>query len=90
MKAIRFSAHAEVQMLARDISRELVEATVREPGHRVWGRAPREVLSRLMEDGKGGKKMLLRVFVEENESEIAVVTVYKTSKLWKYLPEELP
>lgn len=31
--------------------------------------------------------MLLRVVIEENDREIAVVTLYKTSKLKKYLPE---
>ena len=31
--------------------------------------------------------MLLRAVIEESENEIAVVTLYKTSKLQKYLPE---
>jgi len=35
-----------------------------------------------------GETMLLRAVIEETESEIAVITLYKTSKLKKYLPEE--
>ncbi len=31
---------------------------------------------------------LLRVVLEETDTEIIVVTLYKTSKLRKYLPEE--
>lgn len=34
--------------------------------------------------------MLLRVVIEESEPEIAVITLYKTSKLKKYLPQETP
>ena len=35
-----------------------------------------------------GETMLLRAVIEETEKEIAVITLYKTSKLKKYLPEE--
>jgi len=34
--------------------------------------------------------MLLRAVIKETESEIAVITLYKTSKLKKYLPKETP
>jgi hypothetical protein len=37
-----------------------------------------------------GETMLLRAVIEETESEIAVITLFKTSKLKKYLPEETP
>jgi hypothetical protein len=37
-----------------------------------------------------GETMLLRAVIEETESEIAVVTLYKTSKLKQYLPEGTP
>ena len=37
-----------------------------------------------------GETMLLRAVIEETESEIAVITLFKTSKLKKYFPEETP
>jgi hypothetical protein len=50
-------------------------------------RVPREVVSRAYYDKVTGDMMLLRAVVEETESEIAVVTLYKTSKIKKYLHE---
>ena len=34
--------------------------------------------------------MLLRAVIEETDGEIVVVTIYKTSKLKKYLPKGRP
>lgn len=77
-------------MILRDIPRAEVEAAIRQPDRRESGRPPREIVSRAYVDAATGGKMLLRVFIEEMADEIAVVTVYKTSKLRKYLPGGLP
>jgi hypothetical protein len=47
-----------------------------------------EIASRVYSDTVTGETMLLRAVIEETESEIAVISLYKTSKLIKYLPEE--
>ena len=89
MKPIRFSPHAEANLTAREIAREEAEAAIRDRARREDDRPPREIVSRSYFDKVTGETMLLRVVIEETEHEIAVVTLYKTSKLKKYLPEGL-
>lgn len=89
MKPIRFSSHAEGNLIDRDIPQAEVVLAVRSPQRREPGRPPRYVVSRVYVDAATGEAMLLRVFIEETADEIAVVTVYKTSKLRKYLPGTL-
>lgn len=86
MKPIRFTSHAEGEMIRRSISQTDVEAAIQQPELREPGRPPRQVISRTFVDALDGQRRLLRVFVEETADEITVVTVYKTSKLRKYLP----
>ena len=88
MKPIRFSPHAEGNLVAREIPRADAEATIRQPILREPARPPREIVSRVYSDTVTGETMLLRAVIEETEHEIAVVTLYKTSKLKKYLPKE--
>jgi hypothetical protein len=87
MKPIRFSPHAEANLKAREIAREEAEAAIRNPARREAARPPREIVTRQYFDTVTGETMLLRAVIEESESEIAVVTLYKTSKLKKFLPE---
>jgi hypothetical protein len=90
MKPIRFSPHAEANLEAREIAREDAEAAVRNPARREAARPPREIVTRPYFDKVTGETMLLRAVIEESDNEIAVVTLYKTSKLKKYLPEGTP
>jgi len=87
MKPIRFSPHAEANLKAREIAREDGEAAIRNPARRETGRPPREIVTRGYHDKVTGEEMLLRAVIEESENEISVVTLYKTSKIKKYLPE---
>ena len=66
------------------------DAAIREPTCREPARSPREVVSRVYFDMVTGETMLLRAIIEETESEIVVITLYKTSKLKKYLPKPSP
>jgi len=47
-------------------------------------RASTEEIQKVYSDRILGHGMLVRVVVEETESELVVVTLYKTSKLRKY------
>ena len=87
MKRIRFSPHAEANLKAREIAREDAEAAIRNPARRESARPPREIVTQRYYDTVTGETMLLRAVIEETGSEIAVVTLYKTSNLKKYLPE---
>ena len=89
MKTIRFSAHAEANLVAREISVADAEAAIRQPDRREPGRPPREVVNRVYSDTVTGETMLLRAIIEETASEIVVITLYKTSILKKYLPKEM-
>jgi len=88
MKTIRFSAHAEANLVAREITRGEAEAAILQPDRREPGRPPREVVNRVYSDTVTGETMLLRAVIEETELEIAVITLYRTSKLKKYLPKD--
>jgi len=88
MKAIRFTPHAQANLVAREISRTDAEAAIRQPNLRQPARLPREIVNRVYSDTVTGETMLLRAVIEETESEIAVITLFKTSKLKKYLPKE--
>ena len=78
---------AEANLKAREIAREDAETAIRTPALREAARPPREIVTRPYFDKVTGETMLLRAVIEESENEIAVVTLYKTSKLQKYLPE---
>lgn len=87
MKPLRFSPHAEANLTAREIAREDATAAIRHPQRREAARPPREIVTRQYFDTVTGQTMLLRAVIEESDREITVVTLYKTSKLKKYLPE---
>lgn len=70
---------------AREIDRADVEATIAAPELRVPGLPPRTILMRRYTDHLLGQKMLLRVVVEESDTEVIVVTVYRTSRCERYL-----
>jgi hypothetical protein len=72
----------------REIGRADAEAAIRQPNRREPGRPPREIVNRVYSDIVTGEMMLLGAVIEETDSEITVITLYKTSKLKKYLPKE--
>ena len=90
MKPVRFSPHAEENLILREITSEDALAAVRNPFRREPARSPREVVTRPYFDKISGKEMLIRAVIEETENEVAVVTIYKTSKMEKYLPGGRP
>lgn len=89
MKRIRWSAHAEKECLTREISRLDVEKTLEMPDLVSPGRYPREIFMRRYFDEILQSEMLLRVVVEESETERVIVTLYKTSKFKKYEQADL-
>ncbi len=85
MKPVRFSPHALTNLIDREIDRAEVERTLAEPDQVEPGHAGRKVYMRRYHDAVLDADMLLRVIVEETEAEIVVVTVYKTSRMNRYL-----
>ena len=86
-RSILFTSHAEENLRLREIMREEVERVIRDPRRVEAGRSGRKTLSGVYSDSVLGCAMVLRVVVEESAESITVITMYKTSKFNKYLPE---
>ena len=84
MKPIRWTQHAQRELGRREVDQSEAESAVREPDSVVPAQPPRKIFQKAYSDGILGREMLVRVVVEETESELVVVTLYKTSKLRKY------
>jgi hypothetical protein len=85
VKPLRWTFHALQALADRGIDRAAVEQTLATPELSVIDPPGRVVLMRRYVDTQLGRQMLLRVVVEETATERVVITVYKTSKLAKYL-----
>jgi len=85
LKTFRWSDHALSNLRDRRIDREEAEKVLREPAATTEGRWGREVLMGVYFDRELGERMLLRIVVEEVAGEPVVVTVYKTSRIGKYV-----
>ena len=74
--------HANEQMRRRGIDIDVVRSILRDPEQVLEVRPGRVVLqSRVNVDGR---RQLVRVFIDVDESPMRVVTVYRTSKIDKY------
>ena len=85
MKPIRWSTHARRKAAAREVDEAEVEQAIRQPDSVAPGNPPRKIFMRRYSDSILQAEMLLRVVVEETEAELAVITLYKTSKMRKYV-----
>ena len=77
-------------LVDRDIDQTEVEHTIAAPDHSILDPPRRAVLMRRYFDVHLGRQMLLRAVVEETPDERVVITVYKTSRIAKYLKRTLP
>lgn len=87
MKPTRWLAHALKNLADREIPREQADKALAEPEHIGEGHGGRSVFMRRYFDERLKQEMLIRVVVEESESEHIVTTVYITSKIGKYMGE---
>ena len=72
-------------MADRDIDRREAELTLDAPELTLREEGERRIHMRRYVDSLLGQTMLLRVVVEETSTEIVVVTLYKTSRIARYL-----
>ncbi len=82
---IRWTDHALDNLTEREIDPTIAESTLNEPEFTVPDSPGRTILMRRYQDRLLQQPMVLRIVIEENDDEIAVVTVYKTSQLRRYL-----
>ena len=86
-KSYTWSDHALSNLDARHIDRQEAERILREPLATAAGRFGRIVVMGVYYDQDLGERMLLRIVVEETKEGPLVVTLYKTSRIGKYLSE---
>ena len=82
MKPVRFSDHARLEIVRRDIPFEVVEQVLSSPEQSVpehGGLVARQSRVELV-----GKQYLVRVIVAERPDATVVVTAYRTSRIGKY------
>jgi len=79
--------HASFEMKRRGISPRQVQNVLKNPGQRLTIRNGRDVLPSQISEG--GRRFLIRVFVDVDRSPAEVVTAYRTSRIGKYW-RELP
>jgi uncharacterized DUF497 family protein len=84
MKPIRWTHHADSNLVKRGISRDDAEKTINEPDAIMPASPSRSFRQRRYLDKTLSAIMLMRVLVEETTSENVVITLYKTSKFGKY------
>jgi hypothetical protein len=90
VKPLRWTSHAVAALAERGIDRAEAELTIATPEHSVDDPPYRTILMRRYFDAGLDREMLLRVVVEDTLRERVVVTVYKTSRIAKYLIRVLP
>lgn len=81
----RLTSHALTEMARRGITPEVVRAVLRAPGQRIAVRPARVVCQSVIDEG--GRRYLVRVFVDIDREPPEVVTAYRTSKIEKYWRE---
>ena len=81
---IILSKHAQEQMQRRGINREDVLLTVLQPDQMVADDEDTEVIIYQSIMKENGQIFLLRVFVNKDKCPNVVVTLYKTTKIFKY------
>lgn len=80
--------HARCAMRHRSITEEEVTRVLSDPEQSEDIGGGRWIYQLRLESGLQGKTYLFRVFVDVNHSPPRVITVYRTSKIRRYLREE--
>lgn len=76
--------HGRFEMKRRGLDEKIVDRVLKAPEQRYNVRPGRDVLQARIEKDPGGKRYLVRVFVDVDRHPAEVVTTYQTSKIEKY------
>ena len=84
---IKWTSHAEENLIEREVKREIAEMTIDSPELVVRDKTHlnRQVYMRQYFDDLLQAEMLCRVVIEESIEVKVVITVYKTSQIKRYL-----
>jgi hypothetical protein len=84
-KKFHITNHAETSLRDRSIEKEVIISTIQFPDAVSEGYDGRKVFSKKYYDGSLSQEMLVRAIVEESSEEFIVITVYKVSRISRYL-----
>ncbi|NSW84645.1 MAG: DUF4258 domain-containing protein [Syntrophothermus sp.] len=84
---VRFTAHAEKQLVVRRLSKDLVLEALFAPDQVIQQETGISIYQR--RDTGDGKEYLVRVVVRLEGSTQVVLTAYRTSKIQKYWRDDL-
>ena len=87
MKSYKLTSHAKEEMTRRQIPLELLEKTMLNPQQVINFSKDRQCFQSVFAF-PSGKSYLIRVVTENINSDLLIVTVYRTSKIKKYVKEE--
>ncbi len=82
---IIFTKHALFEAERRGITKEEIFSVVNNYQQKIHYKEDKIIFQSKYYDKNIGKDMLLRIIAKETEKEIVIITVYKTSKVKKYL-----
>lgn len=85
MKIVRWTLKALANVVDREIERSVVELTIAEPEASATGHHGRIILMRRYFDELLQQEMLLRVVADEEDAGLVILSIYKTSRVEKYL-----
>ena len=78
----KYSKHALEQIQNRHLDKKSVDAALKQPDKQITDDTGLKVYNKAIREND--KYYLYRVFVNHDKNPPLVVTVYKTSKIWKY------
>ena len=87
MPKYKLTEHAKEEIIRRQIPINMLEETISNPQTIVPAVNNRKCYQAVY-TSENQKKYLIRIITEEKEGELLVITVYKTSKIGKYIKEE--
>lgn len=80
---IELSPHAEQQLQERNIKMEEIEEILKEPDQTVEGDKDRKIAQKIKVVDK--KKFLYRVIYKKENAKYLIITVYRTTRIKKYM-----
>lgn len=83
MTMVKYSNHAEEELLRRKISKKIIEKIINDPEQTLESEDDIIIYQSIVKF-ENKKKYLVRAIVAKNKNPNLVITVYKTSKIKKY------
>ena len=88
MKQYKLTDHAKEEIARRQIPINMLEEVINMP-YKITAESSNRKCYQSIFTFPSSKKYLIRAIIKENVGELVVITVYKTSKIGKYIQGEV-